>query len=51
MALVNLTRVGYINHVDVGHIGIVGLDVALQLVQQRAMRLSRVGERFGLACL
>ena len=37
-------------HADVGHIGILGLDVALQFVQQRAMRLSGVGERLGFVC-
>jgi hypothetical protein len=51
MALVSLTRVRRADHVDVGHVGMVGLDVALQLVQKRPMRLSGVGKRFGCVCL
>jgi hypothetical protein len=51
MALVSLTRVRRAHHVDVGHVGIVGFDVALQLVEKGAMRLSWVGKRFGFACL
>jgi hypothetical protein len=51
MALVSLTCVRRAEHVDVGHVGIVGLDVALQLVKKRAMRLSGVGEGFGCLCL
>jgi hypothetical protein len=51
MALVGLTGVRRADHVDVGHVGIVGLDVALQLVQKRAVRLIWVGERFRRVCL
>jgi|HubBroStandDraft_3_1064219.scaffolds.fasta_scaffold01446_5 hypothetical protein len=51
MGLVSLTRVGRAHHVYVGDPGIVGLDVALQLVQECLMRLSWVGERFGCTCL
>lgn len=50
MALVGTTRVRHAHHVDIGHVGIVGFDVALQLADKRAMRLSRVGERLGCAC-
>jgi hypothetical protein len=48
VVLVGLTRVRRAQHVDVGHVGIMGLDVALQLADERAMRLIGVGE--GLRC-
>ena len=51
MAGVSMTRVRRAYHVDVGHVGIVSLDVALQLVEKRAMRLSGVGERLRSVCL
>jgi len=51
MAPVSMTRVRRTHHVDVGHVGIVGLDVALQLTQKRVMRLSWVGERLRCVCL
>ena len=51
MDLVGLTGVRRADHVDVGHVGIVGLDVALQFVEKRAMRLGWVGERLRSACL
>jgi hypothetical protein len=51
MTLVGLTRVRRAQHVDVGDVGIVGLDVAFQLMDKRAMRLRRVGERLRSMCL
>lgn len=51
MARVSLTRVRRAHHGDVGRAGIVRLDVALQLVEERVMRLSRVGERLRPVCL
>ena len=51
MARVRLTRVRRADNVDVGRVGIVCLDVALQFVQKCAMRLGRVGERLRFACL
>jgi hypothetical protein len=43
--LVSLARVRRAHHVDVGQVGIVRLDVSLQLLHKRAMRLSGVGQR------
>lgn len=51
MALVSSTRVRRAQHVDIGHVGIVGLNVALQLVHHRVMRLSWVGERVRRVCV
>jgi hypothetical protein len=51
MALVSSTRVRRAHHVDVGHVGIVSLNVALQLAQKRVMRLSWIGERLRCVCL
>lgn len=51
MTLVGLAGVRCTHHIDVGHVGIVGLDIALQLVDKCAMRLFWVGERLGSACL
>jgi hypothetical protein len=51
MGLVGLPRVRRAHHVDVGHAGIVGLDVALQLMDERAVRLCWVGQCFGSMCL
>jgi hypothetical protein len=50
MVPVSLTRVRSAYHVDVGYVGIMGLDVALQLADERAMRLGRIGERLGCMC-
>jgi len=51
MALVDSARVRRAQYVDVGHVGIVGRDVALQLAHNGVMRLSWVGERIGRVCL
>ena len=51
VGLVGLTRVGRAQHVDVGPVGIVGLDVAFQLVYECFVRLSWVGERLRGVCL
>lgn len=51
MSLVSSTRVRRADHVDVGQVGIVGRDVALQLAHNRVMRLGGVGERIGRVCL
>ena len=51
MALVDSTRVRHAQHVDIGQVGIVGRDVALQLAHNRVMRLIWVGERIGRMCL
>ena len=49
--VVSLTGVRCAQHVNVGQVGIVRLDVSLQLVDKRAMRLSRVGQRLRRVCL
>ena len=49
--VVSLTRVRRAQHVNVGQVGIVRLDVSLQLVDKRAMRLSGVGQRLRRVCL
>ena len=49
--VVSLTRVRRAQHVNVGQVGIVRLDVSLQLVDKRAMWLSGVGQRLGRVCL
>jgi hypothetical protein len=51
MTLVGLAGVRRTHHIDVGHVGIVRLDIALQLVDKRAVRLFWVGERLGSVCL
>ena len=51
MALVGLAGVRRTHHIDVMGLGMVGLDVALQLVDKRAVRLFRVGKGFGSMCL
>jgi hypothetical protein len=51
MTLVSSARVRRADHVDVGQVGIVGRDVALQLAHNRVMWLSGVGERIGRVCL
>jgi len=48
---VSLTRVRRAQHVNVGQVGIVRLNVSLQLVDKRAMWLSGVGQRLGCVCL
>lgn len=45
MVGVGLASVRHAYHVHVGCLGVMRLDVALQLVDQRAMRLSGIGER------
>lgn len=49
--VVSLTGVRRAQHVNVGQVGIVRLDVSLQLVDERAMRLSGVGQRLRRMCL
>ena len=50
MGLVSLPCVRRAQHVDVGYVGIMRLDIALQLADKRAMRLSWVGERLRCMC-
>ncbi len=50
MARVRLTGVRWAHNVDVPQAGVVRLDVALQFVQKRAMRLGRIGEGLRPAC-
>jgi hypothetical protein len=49
--VVSLTGVRCAQHVNVGQVGIVRLNVSLQLVDKRAMRLSGVGQRLRRVCL
>ena len=51
MALIGLTGVGRAQHVDIGPVGMVRLDVAFQFGYQCLMRLSWVGERLRGVCL
>lgn len=44
VGLVGLTRVGRTHHIDDGHARVVGFDVALQLMNERAARLIRIGQ-------
>jgi hypothetical protein len=51
MALIGLAGVRRTHHIHVLGVGMVGLDVALQLVDKRVVRLFWVGKGFGSMCL
>ena len=50
MGRVGPSGIGRAQHIDIGQIGIVRLDVALQLAHKRVMWLGGVGERLGRMC-
>jgi predicted NAD/FAD-binding protein len=47
VGLVGLPRVRRAHHIDVVGVGLVGLDVALELMDERAVWLFGIGERLG----